>query len=133
MTCGTVYPGVSITAAFIFLIGNAYTIITNWVPPKQFGNPGLAWFLIPVISFCVLGFSALWLVGFLTKASRRKNKQKEEFVLRRHPKFDWTEGGGKDEGLVLVHETINLCWQSVNMDGLMNFENGNRGSESYQL
>ncbi|KAL2194016.1 amino acid permease-domain-containing protein [Corynascus similis CBS 632.67] len=127
MTRGTVNPRVSITSAFIYLIGNAYPIITTWLPPsRRFGNQKVAWYLVPVISFCVLGFSALWFLGFLARAYIQKSKRNVEFGLRRKPDFDWADGGGEGGGefpdtdnrqhggLVLIHETIELFHQPQN-------------------
>ncbi|KAK4033060.1 amino acid permease-domain-containing protein [Parachaetomium inaequale] len=145
LTRGTVYPGVSIAAASIYLIGNAYPIITNWVRPSDlFPAQGFAWYLVPMISFCVLGFGGLWFLGFLARAYIRKRKRNEEFVLQRHPEFDWAEGGGEDGGegpnadhrqqggLVLIHETINLSWPSAGMDGLAELQHVDPGQKSYQ-
>ncbi|KAK4243832.1 amino acid permease-domain-containing protein [Corynascus novoguineensis] len=105
------------------------------VPPsRRFGDQKVAWYLVPVISFCVLGFSALWFVGFLTRAYIRKSKRNEEFVFQRHPEFDWANGRGEDGdedpdadnrqhgGLVVIHETIYIFWSSVNLDGFGRFQ-----------
>ncbi|KAK4243530.1 amino acid permease-domain-containing protein [Corynascus novoguineensis] len=120
----------------LYFYGPPITEPHNKGQPARFSNQKVAWYLVPVISFYVLGFSALWFVGFLTRAYIRKIKRNEEFELKRHPEFDWANGGGEDGGedhdtdkrqhggLVLIHETIYISWKSVGMDGLASLGRG---------
>ncbi len=97
MTHGTVKPWLSVTAAIVYLIGNLYPIIADWIPPSGKFNETLSWFLVPTISWAILAFGVLWFCGFLVRAKLHKN---ERFVLERKPEFDYADGGddGGDSG-----------------------------------
>lgn len=129
MTKGTVNPYVSVAAATIYLLGNAYPIIASWIPSTRIDLP-VSWFVVPVIGWAVLGLASLWFLGFLGRAALRARRRHETFVLKRFPEFEWADGGGshggesgdeskpKAGGLVLAHETVILCWEGAEMDDL---------------
>lgn len=122
MTGRSVNPVLSVVCAVMYLIGNAYPIITTWVPPsKRLEDSGVKWFVVPLISWCALGLSSLWFLGFLAFAKRREHRRHQEFVVERHPEFAWADGEEhfaddagdvrRSGGLVLVHETVSLLWR----------------------
>ncbi|PKS10922.1 hypothetical protein jhhlp_002680 [Lomentospora prolificans] len=125
MTDRSVNPTLSVICAVIYLLGNAYPIITSWVPPSdRFGHTNVSWFVVPCISCGVLIFASLWFLGFLARAKRREHRRHQEFVVERYPEFELAEGddgfqGGEDSdearrkagGLILVHETVSLLWK----------------------
>jgi len=146
MTRGSVNPTLSVVCAVIYLLGNAYPIITSWVPPSaRFGRSTVAWFVVPTVSCGVLGFASLWFLGFLARAKRREHRRHQEFVVERYPEFEYAEGddggvvgGGeygeevrrKAGGLVLVHETVSLLWKgrdTIELGRMMAEANGHGG------
>ncbi|KAK3361360.1 amino acid permease-domain-containing protein [Lasiosphaeria ovina] len=132
MTKGTVRPWLSVASAVIYLIGNGYCVITNWVPPVGkflVITKTMAWYLTPIISWCIFILGALWYLGFLVRVNRRKRNKNEEFIYERSPEFDWAETGDRDGnygseqggigkksgGLILIHETVYLAWRGTEM------------------
>lgn len=124
MTGRSVNPVLSVICAVVFLIGNAYPVITTWVPPsKTLQNESqVRWFVVPVISCGALALATFWFLGFLARAKRREKRRHQEFVVERYPEFEWAEGEGplegegagerrREGGLVLVHETVSLLWK----------------------
>ncbi|KAF7561912.1 hypothetical protein G7046_g2221 [Stylonectria norvegica] len=61
MSRHTVYPWLSIMSAVVFLLGNAYPVITAWVKPSshvtQQSKNG--WYVVPVVSWSLLLFAGL--------------------------------------------------------------------------
>jgi hypothetical protein len=147
MTAGSVNPTLSVVCAVIYLIGNAFPIITLWVPPSdKFADTQVEWFVVPVMTWSVLGFASLWFLGFLARAKRREHRRHQEFVVERYPEFEWAAGeerhageGDSDSGLrrragglVLVHETVSLLWKGRDMTELGRMTNGaDRGGEMH--
>ncbi|KAK3389700.1 amino acid permease-domain-containing protein [Podospora didyma] len=156
MTKGTVRPWLSITSAIIYLIGNGYCVVTNWVPPvgKFLSSKTIAWYLTPMISWCIFLVGSVWYLGFLVRVNRRRRNKKEEFVYERSLEFDWAEyttgskddgssgsgeqggvtGGKKSGGLILLHETIYRAWRGTEMKVLGGSEahhqmNGNENGD----
>ena len=124
MTGKSVNPVLSVICAVVYLLGNAYPIITTWVPPsKRLEDSHVKWFVVPLISCSALALGSLWFLGFLGVAKRREARRQQEFVVEKHPEFEWAEGeeahggeggggeGRKAGGLVLVHETVSLLWK----------------------
>lgn len=128
MTNHSVNPILSVVCAVIYCLGCAYPVIVSWIPPSEDLEEGqVGWFVIPTIACGVLGFAALWFLGFLAYAKRREYRRHQKFVIERYPEFEWAEGEGsarepgdeEDEsdvrrkagGLVLVHETVSLLWK----------------------
>ncbi|RSL95472.1 hypothetical protein CDV31_013869 [Fusarium ambrosium] len=141
MTRGSVDPKLSISCGFLYLVGNVYPIITSWVPPsKDLKQTSLAWWAVPVISWCVLAFSTLWFLGFIGVAKYKcQTGRRSEFIYLCEPDFSPAEdseyrqrsGSGSDlpagetatrnhhGGLVLSHETIYTGWKGTEMEKLV--------------
>jgi hypothetical protein len=128
MTGKTINPTLSVICAVVYLIGNAYPIVTNWIPlpaTSKFANPNVAWYAVPVISWSILGLGTLWFVAFMIFTKRREYKKQETFVIVRKPEFDYAGrsdsesatqsiGEGVENGnryLVQIHETVYLRWR----------------------
>ncbi|RSL66847.1 hypothetical protein CEP53_003217 [Fusarium sp. AF-6] len=139
MTRGSVDPRLSISCGCLYLVGNVYPIITSWVPPsKDLKQTSLAWWAVPVISWCVLAFSTLWFLGFIGVAKYKCQTGRSEFIYLCKPDFSPAEGSeyrqrsgsGSDlpagetaarsrhGGLVLSHETIYTGWEGTEMEKL---------------
>ena len=124
MTGRSVNPVLSVVCAVIYLLGNAYPIITTWVPPsRRLEDSHVKWFVVPLVSCCALALGSLWFLGFLVRAKRREHSRHQEFVVERQPEFAWADGEEHNEeeageaarsagGLVLVHETVSLTWKA---------------------
>lgn len=132
MTGKAFKPWLSITCAIIYLIGNLYPVVTDWIPQptgSKFANPNVEWYVVPTLGWALLGLSTLWFLAFLAIAKRREHRQKETFVLVRIPEFVWADehewegnreafseqvrNNERQGGLVLVRETIDLTWKSM--------------------
>ncbi|KAH7173288.1 amino acid permease-domain-containing protein [Fusarium flagelliforme] len=139
MTKGSVNPKLSISCGCLYLVGNLYPIITGWIPPsKVFGARSLAWWTVPLISWCVLAFSALWFLGFIGVARYKSQTGRSKFIYLCEPEFSPAEdveyrqksGSGSDlpageasagshhGGLVLCHETIYRGWEGIETEQL---------------
>lgn len=139
MTQGSVNLKLSISCACLYLVGNLYPIITGWVPPsKPLNKNSLAWWAVPLISWCVLGFSTLWFLGFIGVAKYKCQTGSSKFVYLCEPEFGPAENSeyrqryssGSDlpageaaarsrhGGLVLSHETIYTGWEGIETEQL---------------
>ncbi|KAF4452288.1 high-affinity methionine permease [Fusarium albosuccineum] len=139
MTQGSVNTKLSISCGCLYLVGNLYPIITGWVPPsKLFNQKSLAWWAVPLISWCVLAFSTLWFLGFIGVAKYKCQTGRSKFVYLCEPDFGPAEnseygqrsGSGSDlpageaaarsrhGGLVLSHETIYTGWEGIETEQL---------------
>ncbi|KIW08870.1 uncharacterized protein PV09_00794 [Verruconis gallopava] len=86
MKSTAVRPSVSISAAAIYLVLNAWAVIANWIPSHGSSRQSpLEWYLIPVLSWIVLGFGVLWYVGFLLVMRRKDKKTNTVLVIRKVP------------------------------------------------
>ncbi|CAG7558842.1 unnamed protein product [Fusarium equiseti] len=141
MTKGSVNPKLSICCGCLYLVGNLYPIITGWIPPsKVFDSRTLAWWAVPLISWCVLAFSALWFLGFISVAKYKSQTGKSKFVYSCEPDFgpaedpEYRQRSRSDSdlpagesatssrygGLVLCHETIYTGWEGDETEQLFN-------------
>ncbi|KAJ4203396.1 hypothetical protein NW767_005514 [Fusarium falciforme] len=139
MTQGSVNLKLSISCACLYLVGNLYPIITGWVPPsKPLNRNSLAWWAVPLISWCVLGLSTLWFLGFIGVAKYKCQTGSSKFVYLCEPEFGPAEdseyrqrySSGSDlpageaaarsrhGGLVLSHETIYTGWEGIETEQL---------------
>ncbi|RGP78883.1 high-affinity methionine permease [Fusarium longipes] len=139
MTEGSVNPKLSISCGCLYLIGTLYPVITAWVPPsKLFNTTSLAWWAVPLISWCVLAFSALWFLGFIGVAKYKSKTGRSKFVYLCEPDFgpaessedqqrsdsgnDMSFGDGtaknRHGGLILCHETIYRGWEGIETEQL---------------
>jgi amino acid transporter len=78
-----VRPSVSIAAATVYLVFNAWPVIANWIPSHQ--RSTLKWYLIPLVSWIVLACGVLWYQGFLMLVRRRDKKEGTVLVIRKEP------------------------------------------------
>ncbi|KAJ2904569.1 hypothetical protein MKZ38_007768 [Zalerion maritima] len=134
MTKGTVNHTMSVVCAITFLIGNLYPFIANWIPPADLSTTyaGLnPWYIMPLVSLCVLAFASLWWLGFIGMAKRREHKKGLIFVAERKQEFKYdgsednnaTPSAERRRGrMILLHETVYLSWQGrdarlMQMDG----------------
>lgn len=102
----------SISAAFIFALVNAFPLVAIWIPPQSAKNnavrgsiPGWPWYMTGAVSWALVLLSVVYWVGFkyvLPRVGRRKGK---EFVVEREPVFR-TVGGER----VLWHEIVLHSW-----------------------
>ncbi|RGP71626.1 high-affinity methionine permease [Fusarium longipes] len=119
MTGKHINPTLSVICAVIYTIGGLWPIVTIWIKPRGLEQrPGeekpLPWWLVPTITWSVIGGSVFWFLGFVSFAMRRKYKRDEIFVVEKKPEFESAEGpddlDGNTGGYVLVHETVYLSW-----------------------
>ncbi|CRK38673.1 hypothetical protein BN1708_007854 [Verticillium longisporum] len=121
-------PVVSIIAASVYMAGGLYPVIATWVPPsglyEQLTKPKAAWWIVPTVSWCVIGLGIAWFLGFVGVAKHIDRKDHRVFVVEKRPEFEPAEGSGKSDvegssgrvdprrsgGLVQVHETVYLSW-----------------------
>jgi len=98
-----VNPKLSISCGFFYLVGNLYPIITGWIPLSKVFDSSysgsasntsgdkkprtLAWWAVPLISWCVLAFSTLWFLGFIDVAKYKSQTSKSKFVYSCEPDF----------------------------------------------
>jgi len=145
MIRGTVNPKLGVVCACLYLVGNLYPVIMSWVPPTgPFMSASVAWYLVPLVSWCVLAFSALWFLGFVGVAKYRCRAGRKRFIYQVEPEFDWAEDPGSRKGpdsagdlpagesaagkrrggLILVHETIYRAWQGKETAELLSRQPG---------
>ncbi|KAM0344089.1 hypothetical protein ACHAPU_007810 [Fusarium lateritium] len=112
MTGKRINPALSVICAVIYIVGGLWPIVTIWIKPAI--RQALRWWLVPTITWSIIGGSVLWYIGFISFAWRRKQKRNEIFVVEKKPEFESAEGsdgsGEKPSGYVLVHETVYLSW-----------------------
>lgn len=142
MTRGTVNPTMGIACAVVYLIANLYLVVMTWVPPIKVKTPEISrtgsWYLVPVVSWCILAFSALWFLGFVAIIKWRSHSGRKSFVYMREPEFEWAhrsketlDGDGVADagyststahrgGLIMAHETIYRTWKAKETSGLDN-------------
>ena len=139
MTGPSINPYISIICAVLYLIGNLFPIICNWVPvpPKStFNNSTARWYTLPTICWAILGLGVFWYLGFIIIVKKRERHNHESFVITRHPEFareEKVEQGTspnehtadperseKQGSLILVREVVDLNWKSRDFE--MEFE-----------
>ena len=132
MTDGSVYGWLSVVCAVVYLVGNLFPVIASWIPVTATFDltSQVAWWVVPAVSWAMLGFGAAWWLGFLAVAKYREHHQQKTFVYEIRPDFDWAEPAGdegvdldsgrekrqRDGGKILVHETVVLAWVGGEMD-----------------
>lgn len=139
MTGRSVNPVLSVVCAVIYALGCLYPVVVSWIPPPSTLPPrNVPWYVTPTIACGVLGFAAVWFLGFLGYAKRREHRRHQKFLIERHPEFEWAEGeegahgdawGEDDEsdvrrragGLILVHETVSMLWKAKEVSLLVFF------------
>lgn len=135
MTRDTINPRVGIACAVIYLVTNFYLVISTWVPPARSAVANVsktgAWYVVPVVSWCILAFSGLWFLGFVIIITYRSRSGRKTFIYMREPEFEWAQRSkdnlGGDEsgdlgyststsyrgGLILAHETVYRTWEAT--------------------
>ncbi|KAF6822116.1 high affinity methionine permease [Colletotrichum musicola] len=117
-------PFLSVFCALIYTCGGLYPVITNWVPPfagiadtpSDANRVKRPWWLVPTVSWLIIGLGFAWYLGFLTIARYTERKHQQVFVVEKKPEFEAADGGGRgSEGsrggdLIQVHETVYLSW-----------------------
>lgn len=104
----------SILAATVYLIGNLFPIITTWVPLSGSykdlvsNQRDLPWFVLPLISWCVLVVGALWYLGFLGIAKRKASRAGLTFTVQKVPYFE--RDPPRTGPPFQDHETVYLAW-----------------------
>ena len=98
-------PSVSITAAFIFTIANAFPLIAVWIPPS--GNTGIElpveWYLTGTIGMGLIGFALLWWLILYYVVPRLKG---QVLVVEKEELFD--NGYGYH---IIWHEIVKFNWR----------------------
>jgi hypothetical protein len=127
MTGKSVSGWLSILCALIYLVGNAFPVTVSWVPATAaFTKNTVAWWVLPVVSWTVLGFAAIWWLGFVVMAKYREGHQHKRLVREIWPEFEWADPEDEGEGAtyndgtrtrqvnggkVLVHEAVLFTWE----------------------
>jgi hypothetical protein len=131
MTGTSVFRWLSILCASIYLVGNAFPLAASWYPATaDFTRNTVSWWVVPTASWALLGFAALWWLGFVAKAKYREGRQHKRLVCEIWPEFEWADREGEgatgndgdlrtrqiDGGKVLVHETVLFMWEGGERD-----------------
>ncbi|KAK3366786.1 amino acid permease-domain-containing protein [Lasiosphaeria ovina] len=138
MTDKSIYAWLSVVCAIIYLAGNGFPLIASWIPTTaDFATSTVAWWVVPTVSWAVLGFATLWWFGFLAGANYRERHQQKTLVYEIRPEFEWAEpaaaagaqhaadgdsvdGDGelrqRHGGKILVHETVLFRWEGDEND-----------------
>ncbi|KAK2023206.1 high-affinity methionine permease [Colletotrichum zoysiae] len=110
-------PSLSVFCAFVYTCGGLFPIITNWVPPGTLSATVKPWYLVPTVSWVIIGIGAAWFLGFVLVARYIERKDHSVFVVEKKPEFEPAEGGsrhpeagGTGTDLIQVHETVYLSW-----------------------
>lgn len=143
MTRGSVYSWLSISTAFLYLIGNAFPVIASWIPQTAgFSISTVRWFVVPTICWVILGIASAWWAGFLVMGRLRRRKQHKTLVHEVWPEFDWAEPVAtrrdgdddlrlekrrRDGGKVLVHETVLFTWEVDEMGDFQDYSDAPGG------
>lgn len=134
-------PVLSVVCATIYIVGGLWPIVTTWIKPTTKITQTLTWWLVPTISWSVIGGGIIWFIGFVAFAWRRKKKRSEIFVVEKKPEFeladDFTESGGKpgrgSGGYVLVHETVYHSWEADENNALRDFDTGQYQNQAKEV
>ncbi|KAK1725498.1 high-affinity methionine permease [Colletotrichum acutatum] len=109
-------PFLSVFCAFVYMCGGLYPVITNWVPPSKYLSTQLnPWWVIPTVSWIIIGLGVAWFIGFVLVARYIERKDHRVFVVEKKPEFeqaDRSSRGTTEIGpdLIQVHETVYLSW-----------------------
>ncbi|KAH7324361.1 amino acid permease-domain-containing protein [Stachybotrys elegans] len=99
-------PVLSIFCATLYMVGNLWPVVANWIRPGDDLIQSFNWWLAPTIGWAVLGFAIAWFIGFSVRSWIIGRKRQQVFIVEKQPEFDESDGGG----LVLVHETVYMSW-----------------------
>ncbi|GKT41358.1 high-affinity methionine permease [Colletotrichum spaethianum] len=118
MTGKRFHPFLSVFSALVYMCGGLYPVITNWVPPSgMLLSTVKPWYLVPTVSWVIIGIGIAWFFGFVLVARYIERKDHSVFVVEKKPEFEPAEGssrsseaGGTGTDLIQVHETVYLSW-----------------------
>ncbi|KXH52483.1 high-affinity methionine permease [Colletotrichum simmondsii] len=109
-------PFLSVFCAFVYMCGGLYPVITNWVPPSKYLSTQLnPWWVIPTVSWIIIGLGVAWFIGFVLVARYIERKDHRVFVVEKKPEFEQADRSGRGSteigpDLIQVHETVYLSW-----------------------
>ncbi|KAH8880530.1 hypothetical protein GQ53DRAFT_891149 [Thozetella sp. PMI_491] len=110
---------ISIMAATIYLVFNAFPIVVMWIPPTAAFVSALAWYLVPLVSSLTLGIGAAWFLGFLVISKWREWRHCQVYYVTKKPEFETADGVEVDPNsiddstdVILSHETVYLAWRA---------------------
>lgn len=102
-----IFGWLSIISALVVVVAGLFIVVVEWIPPtsefkKIFGTT--SWFVIPTVSWAVLGFGLIWWVGmyWLLPATRPGRKR----IVEKAPQLSWDEDGY----WVLELEVVTINW-----------------------
>lgn len=115
MTGKHINPVLSVFCATIYLIGNLWPVVTTWIKPTTALEDTIKWWLVPTISWAIIGLGCAWYLGFIGVAHNIDRKHHKVFIVEKKPEFESADGEPPQpdkpaNGLVLVHETVYLSW-----------------------
>jgi amino acid transporter len=99
-----VNPVISVLAASIYFILNAFPIITLWIKPPNQSPNSLSWFLIPTVSVPILICGLLWWLGFVAITRRKDHRDGKVLNVLKVP--DYSEDPQNSGRYVQTHETV---------------------------
>jgi len=102
-------PTISILAASIYLIFNAFPVVTLWVKPPNSSSDSLSWFLIPTVSMIMLVCGSLWWLGFIVLTRRKDKRERTVLKVIKIPDYDEDPRGSGH--YVQTHETTYIFRQ----------------------
>ena len=98
-----VSPTASVAAAAIFLVLNLFPVVAKWIKPPVQRAGTLKWYLVPILSWCILGFGALWWLSVFTFQRRKDKRTQTVLTIEKRPEYvEEPVGSGQ---LVQTHET----------------------------
>ncbi|KAK7416811.1 hypothetical protein QQX98_005004 [Neonectria punicea] len=118
MTGKHISPALSVTCATIYTIGGLWPVVNTWIKPTSAIAQPIKWWLVPTISWVIIGSGTIWFLGFVGVAWRTYRNHHKVFVVEKQPHFENADGfassddkeGRGSGGLVLIHETVYLSW-----------------------
>ncbi|TQN73470.1 High-affinity methionine permease, partial [Colletotrichum shisoi] len=110
-------PFLSVFCALVYMCGGLFPVITNWVPPGTLSSTVEPWYLVPTVSWVIIGIGIAWFYGFVIVARYIERKDHSVFVVEKKPEFEPAETSGRSSeasgagtDLIQVHETVYLSW-----------------------
>jgi amino acid transporter len=136
MTGKHINPLISVVCATIYVVGGIWPLVVSWIKPSDADQlkGDYVWWLVPTISWAIIGLGFAWFLGFVGIAYNIDRKHHKVFVVEKKPEFESADGDGyharpekggggaeglhdlgeslgrHDQGFVLAHETVYLSW-----------------------
>ncbi|KAK0389708.1 hypothetical protein NLU13_3281 [Sarocladium strictum] len=141
----SVYTWLSIPAAMLYFLGNAFPVIASWVEgASRLRSNKVKWFVVPTVCWSILGLATVWWLGFLAVGKYRQRRQHKTLVHEVWPEFDWAEPIGRhgdhgarsekrqlDGGKILVHETVLFTWEVDEMSEFWGNQDAHAGDAAF--